>query len=124
MNLEMSSKNNSVKIGKIGEKIAVNLLISAGYEIVACNERLGREEADVIVRKDDWLVIVEVKTRTSYQFMMPDEAVDERKQNAMIRFAYKYLEKYNLDVNLRFDIIAIVLLPGEEPFVRHIENAF
>lgn len=120
----MSSKNNSVKIGKIGEKIAVNLLISAGYEIVACNERLGREEADVIVRKDDWLVIVEVKTRTSYQFMMPDEAVDERKQNAMIRFAYKYLEKYNLDVNLRFDIIAIVLLPGEEPFVRHIENAF
>lgn len=120
----MNRENERVKIGKIGETLAANFLKSVGYEIVSRNERLGRDEADIIARKGDWLIVVEVKTRRSHYFMMPDEAVDDRKQNALTRFAENYLKKNNLDVNLRFDIIAIILLPGEEPFIKHIENAF
>ncbi len=119
----MKEEIQRVKIGKIGETIAEELLISSGYSIISRNERIGKDEIDIIAKINDWIIFVEVKTRTGL-FMMPEEAVDERKQNALIRFAENYLAKHRLDVNIRFDIISVLLLQGEEPIVRHIENAF
>lgn len=119
----MKEEIQRVKIGKIGETIAAELLISSGYILISRNERIGKDEIDIIAKKGDWFVFVEVKTRTGL-YMMPEESVDERKQNALTRFAEKYLAMHQLDVNIRFDIISVLLLQGEEPIVRHIENAF
>jgi putative endonuclease len=69
------------------------------------------------------LVFVEVKTRSSGNFLKPEEAVNEKKQTLLIDAAEAYCEVHQLDFELRFDIIAIVH-EGNKTIIKHIEAAF
>ena len=111
------------EIGIIGEDLAVNYLINKGYQILERNWRSGHKEIDIIAREEDTLVIVEVKTRKSNTYGEPDIAVGVMKQRMLIWAADAYVRYKNLDVDVRFDIISIVIT-DKEPEIEHIEDAF
>ncbi|MEE4177994.1 MAG: YraN family protein [Bacteroides sp.] len=109
--------------GKQGEAIALKHLQQKGYAVLETNWQAGHKEIDIIARKDDLLVIVEVKSRKTAFFGEPEEFVSRSKQKLLIAAANQYLEKNDLDLEVRFDIIS-VLFKGENFQVHHIEDAF
>lgn len=110
--------------GDKGEDIAVDLLVSKGYDIVERNFRNNRGEIDIVARDRDYLVFVEVKTRQNYNFGEPELAITKNKVKQLRKMAEAYLyENMIRDVDCRFDIIAIVLIQGEKPRINHIINA-
>ena len=111
------------KTGAEGEAAAVKYLLSKGYEVLETNWRFGQEEIDIIARSKDFLVIVEVKTRSSKAFGEPEAFVNRAKQKHLIKAAGAYLEKNGLDLEVRFDI-ASVMKQGDSYIVTLIENAF
>lgn len=111
-------------LGKWGEQIARDLLISKGYQILEQNWNCGHKEIDIIAKDGDELVIVEVKTRRVSTLVDPEETVDKIKQRYLIWSAEAYVERNNLDMDVRFDIVAIVVDNKDDRRVEHIENAF
>jgi putative endonuclease len=99
-------------------------LIQNGYTLVERNYRTRRGEIDLIVRKDDTLVFVEVKLRRGTGFGGPLEAVTPRKQHTLRSVAehYLYTRSAHYDT-LRFDVIGIL---ADRPNARllHVEDAF
>ena len=110
-------------LGKTGEELAVKHLVDKGYRIVERNWHSGHKEIDIIAQKDDALVIVEVKTRKSDDFGEPDIAVGKDKQRMLIRAADAYVRYKNLNVDVRFDIISIIINETGQR-IEHIEDAF
>ena len=111
-------------LGVKGELEARKYLKKRGYRIVENNCRIGGSEIDIIVTKGDFLIFVEVKSRSSTETGLPEEFVDERKILKIISGAklYSARKKYR-EMFIRFDIISIVF--SEKKFVvDHIENAF
>ena len=116
----MASHNT---LGLIGEQQAMQFLKYLSYTILETNYRLGRLEADILALNDGVLVVVEVKTRSNCYFGKPEEFVTQDKQNHLIAIANHYLEKLPLDLEARFDIIAV--LKTDAGFkIEHIEDAF
>jgi putative endonuclease len=109
--------------GRQGEALAAAHLVRQGYEILAQNYRHGRGEIDLIVRRDGWLVFVEVKTRTNLAFGYPEAAVSARKAALVTAAAEAYVLQTDWHGPIRFDIVAVVLTRGE-PQVAHFEDAF
>jgi putative endonuclease len=115
--------NNYQDFGKLGEDLAVNYLINKGYQILERNWRSGHKEIDIIALDGDTLVAVEVKTRKSNTYGEPDIAVGAMKQQMLIWAADAYVRYKNLDVEVRFDIVSIVITDTGE-HIEHIEDAF
>ena len=90
---------------------------------MASNWRFDNAEIDIIACKNHVVVFVEVKTRKSDRYGFPEEAVDDKKQENLSRAAEGYLEENNIESEVRFDIIS-VLLNTEPPEICHIEDAF
>ncbi len=111
------------ELGKWGEELAVAHLQKNGYKIVARNWRYGKEEIDIIARTQDTLVIVEVKTRHSSQFGEPQDFVSKTQQKHLINAADAFVIEQDLDVEVRFDIIAITT-DDNPPKLMHIDEAF
>jgi putative endonuclease len=114
---------NHLKKGYKGEQIAVEFLKSKGYKIIQTRWIFKHKEIDIIAQKGQTLVIVEVKTRSNDYFSLPQDAVDEKKQKFLIEATEAFLENYNSYKEVRFDVIAIVLL-NDFYKIEHIENAF
>ena len=110
-------------LGKTGEDLAAEYLIKKGYQILERNWRSGHKEIDILALKDDTLVVVEVKTRKTNDYGEPDIAVGAYKQQMLIWAADAYVRYKNLDVDVRFDIISIIL-NGTDQTIEHIEDAF
>lgn len=108
--------------GKKGEEMAADFLASNGYEILETNWRFMHLEADIIAKKEKTLVIAEVKTRKSSYFGEPESFVTKQKQKNLIKAANGYIERNNIDLEVRFDIVSIVL--NDSTAVKHIEDAF
>ena len=108
--------------GKNGEAIAVKYLQDNGYQILEQNWHNHHQEIDVIAAKGNELVIVEVKCRTGTPLVEPYAAVNRNKQNLLIKAANAYIQRKNINMETRFDIISITL--GKEVNIDHIENAF
>jgi putative endonuclease len=125
-----SRKNNAItskrKIGDYGEEIAKNFFKKQGYKIVKQNFTNRMGEIDLITKEKDQIVFVEVKTRTNQNFGYPEEAIDSRKQNKIIRTALNYLfEKKIVSENYRFDVISIEIDQSTQRVkIKHIKNAF
>jgi putative endonuclease len=111
------------ELGKKGEELAVGYLREQGYTILATNFRAGRNEIDIVARDGDTLVIVEVKSRQSNFFAEPEYSVTKDKQKALIRAANSYIYRNNIDLETRFDIVAIIL-NNEEVHINHLKDAF
>jgi putative endonuclease len=110
-------------LGKNGENIAANYLLRSGFTILERNWRYNRDELDIIAQDDQWLVIVEVKTRTSAWFGEPEMAVTPLKQRSMIRAAEGYIREKDYKGETRFDVIGI-LFDKEKVYMNHIRDAF
>jgi putative endonuclease len=109
------------ELGSWGESEAENYLRDIGYKILERNYRSGNQEADIIAMDGDTLVIVEVKTRTSERWGMPEEFVNEQKERYLVRLAEKYMDDNDMVNEMRLDIISVV--PGKSKnTLRHIIN--
>lgn len=117
-------ESHNIKLGKLGEDLAADYLVSKGYTIFERNWRNHHKEIDIIAFDEKMLVIVEVKTRQTDDFGTPDLAVDRRKQRLLIAAANAYIFSHNIDYETRFDIITVVLKEGQEPNIEHLEDAF
>lgn len=110
--------------GNNGEQKAVDYLISQNYEILARNWRTQTGEIDIIVKKDDTLVFVEVKTLPNGTVDMLEKELNTNKQNRIIKTSKRFLINNRQYSNsyIRYDVI-LIDMPGLKP-VYHIENAF
>jgi putative endonuclease len=111
------------ELGKKGEDMAASHLIKAGYHILETNYRYLKAEVDIIAKKNNTLVAVEVKTRSSADFGNPQDFVKAKKVQLMVSAMDYYINDLELDVNLRFDIIAIIK-NKEGVKIVHLEDAF
>ncbi|HBG42849.1 MAG TPA: YraN family protein [Porphyromonadaceae bacterium] len=111
------------ELGKKGEDAAVRLLQSKGYRILDRNWRSGHYEIDIIARDGDFIVFVEVKTRSSLQWGNPEDFIDNRRMRRMIQATERYLLFKEIDNPARFDVIG-VLWDGHSFKLDHIVDAF
>lgn len=110
-------------LGEKGEDLARDFLEKLGYQIIAMNWHERKFEIDIIAIDDDELVFVEVKTRSTDFFGKPEEAVTPKKQEHLINGADCYVQENEIDLESRFDVVAIVL-NGHREEIKHIKNAF
>ncbi len=111
------------ELGKLGEELAVDFLQQNGYEILETNWTFQKAEIDIIAQKENVLAIVEVKTRSSIEFGLPQDFVKPKKIQLLVKAVNEYVISNDLDVEVRFDIIAIS--KEEKEFkIEHIEDAF
>ena len=111
------------ELGKKGEKIAINYLIDNGYKILEKNYRYIKAEVDIIAQKNNVLAAVEVKTRSTDHFGNPQDFVNPKKIKLLISAIDNYVVEKDLDVEVRFDIIAIIH-QKKETKIEHLEDAF
>jgi len=111
------------ELGKKGEEIAADFLQKVGYEILERNWVFQKAELDIVAQKDNILAIVEVKTRTSADFGLPQDFVKGKKIQNLVKAVDQYMTEKDLDLEVRFDIIGIVL-NNKETTIEHIEDAF
>lgn len=111
------------ELGKKGEQLAVSHLIEKGYDILARNFIYQKAEVDIIAKKEDILAIIEVKTRSSVHFGDPQEFLKPKQIKRIVKAVDAYVNTNSLDVEVRFDIIAIVL-NTKETTLEHLENAY
>lgn len=115
--------SESHTLGQKGEDIAVTYLKEKGYKVLHRNWKSGRKELDIVAEKDDFIVFIEVKTRTYDLNIPPDSPVKFEKEKSMIYAANSYIQKYNITKEGRFDVIKIIN-DGRNLKIEHIENAF
>ncbi len=112
------------KIGIKGEQIAADFLLNKGYIIVHRNWRSGKREIDIVAFKNDILVIAEIKTRSTYDVSFPEEAVNLRKKTFLKAAAADFISKHPQYINVRYDIISILLDGAVTKEIVHFEEAF
>ncbi len=111
------------ELGEKGEELAVEFLQKNGYQILERNWRFKKAEVDIISQKNDVLAVVEVKTRSSNYFGNPQDFVNPKKIQLLVEAINEYVTSKDLDVEVRFDIIAI--LKNKNAFdIEHLEDAF
>ena len=111
------------ELGKFGEEFAVAFLQNKGYEILETNWTFQKAEIDIIAKKENTLAIVEVKTRSSIDFGLPQDFVKPKKIQLLVKAVNEFVIANDLEVDVRFDIIAIHK-EGTEYNLEHIEEAF
>ena len=114
--------SDKIKIGKEGEDQAAEFLRNKGFAIVARNYRYKHAEIDLIVKKDNFIVFVEVKTRSYSFYGEPEAFVDSKKAATILRAAEQYTYENKYEGNIRFDIVSVKT--GVNPEVVHFEDAF
>jgi putative endonuclease len=110
-------------LGKLGEELAVDFLQHNGYDILETNWTFQKAEIDIISQKENTLAIVEVKTRSSLEFGLPQDFVKPKKIQLLVKAVNEYLISNDLDLEVRFDIIS-VYIEDNELKIEHLEDAF
>jgi putative endonuclease len=110
-------------LGKLGEELAIDFLEKNGYEILETNWVFDKAEIDIIAQKNEVLAVVEVKTRSSIDFGLPQDFVKPKKIKLLLKAIDEYVIQNDLDVEVRFDIIAIHKKDSNFN-IEHIEDAF
>lgn len=111
-------------LGTLGEMAASKYLKKKRYKLYDVNYRSRFGEIDLIVTKDNYIVFVEVKSRTANSIANPCEFVDERKQERIIKTAELYLVRHRLNLQPRFDVIEVFFENDKIKSIKHLENAF
>lgn len=122
---EPNHKTGNKTLGEMGELIAVTFLQGLKYAIIERNYRCKCGEIDIIARDGRTLVFVEVKTRRTVAFGVPQLAVTPFKQRQVSKAALTWLAQKKLhNANARFDVVAIIQGQHGGPDIDHIKNAF
>lgn len=95
------------ELGKLGEELAVEYLQKEGYEILETNWVFQKAEIDIIAKKGEIIAVIEVKTRSSIEFGLPQDFVKPKKIQLLVKAINEYIISNNLDLEVRFDIISI-----------------
>jgi putative endonuclease len=111
------------ELGKLGEELSVDFLRKEGYEILETNWTFQKAEIDIIAQKENTLAVIEVKTRSSLEFGLPQDFVKPKKIQLLVKAVNEYVVSKNLDVDVRFDIIAIHK-EGKSFVIEHLIDAF
>jgi len=116
----MASHN---ELGKLGEDLAVEYLKKNGYTILNTNWTFQKAEIDIIAQIENTLAIVEVKTRSSLEFGLPQDFVKPKKIQLLVKAVDAYVCEKDLDIEVRFDIIS-VHKEGKSFAIEHLIDAF
>ncbi|HEY5901844.1 MAG TPA: YraN family protein [Anaerolineales bacterium] len=108
-------------IARWGEDAAAQFILSLDCQIVARNTRTPYGEIDIVARRGDVTIFVEVKARTSATFGLPEEAVNARKLAHMLAAAEHYAAANGID-HWQIDVISVEGRPGSPPLITHFEN--
>jgi len=111
------------ELGKKGEQLAVDYLVNNNYDIIERNYRFDKAEVDIIAKKNEILAIIEVKIRSTSDFGDPQDFVKPKQIQRLVKAVDEYVTKNDLDVEIRFDITAIVKA-GTTYDIEHLKNAF
>ena len=117
-------------LGDLGEERAQAYLKSKGFHIRHVNwhnmtpsGKMGNLELDIVAQKDEWLVVVEVKTRSTETFEHPEEAITKKKIRNIVNATHEYIMQYDWQGETRFDVISVIP-HGQNFLIEHIEDAF
>jgi putative endonuclease len=117
-------RRSNQSLGHWGEQKAARYLQEKGYRIIERNMRTPYGEIDLIARHNSFLVFVEVKTRSSSNFGLPEDAITQRKREHLLASAQAYLlQNTDLDGDWRIDVIAVQKVSSKYK-ITHFENAF
>jgi putative endonuclease len=130
MNTSATMDNQTIRLGKLGEDIAITFLGRKGYSILERNFRCTHGEIDIIARAPEGegsstIVFVEVKTRSSTRMALPEHSISPKKIQHLLDSTQYYIMLSKQEIGQwRIDVIAILLgqHPGEEQ-ITHFENA-
>ena len=110
-------------LGKLGEELAVEFLRKEGYRILETNWMFQKAEIDILAQKENILAVVEVKTRSSLDFGLPQDFVKPKKIQLLVKAVDAFVSERDLDIQVRFDIIAVH--KEDKSFViEHLIDAF
>ncbi|MDP3724741.1 MAG: YraN family protein [bacterium] len=112
---------DKIVLGQKGEEIAWRFLENKGYRLLERNVRSKVGELDLVCRDNNWLVFVEVKTRTSTEFGRPEESVTPSKLAKLIRAAERYLLQIKESPSWRIDVVAVDMTTNP-PSLEHFQN--
>lgn len=113
------------ELGRRGEEAAARFLERRGYDIVARNWTCPIGEVDIIARDESTLVFTEVKTRSNCEKGLPEDAVGPEKRSRYEKLAAAFLKDYDVvDLRVRFDVVALLVIAPDRALVRHHIDAF
>lgn len=113
-----------IELGRAGEETAADFLRNNGYRILFSNYKTKLGEIDIVAKDKDVICFIEVKTRVTDKFGLPQEAVSSAKQRQISKAALVFLkEKKLLDKKARFDVVSVIYAQGQ-PKIDLIQNAF
>ena len=117
-----------LRVGSWGERVAVRFLKKQGYKLLQKNVRVGRNgELDAVMKHDETLIFVEVKTRKNEDFGTPFSAINHAKRKKVNEAALGYIKKNHIKPTyIRFDVVEVIGNPTlrTKPIIRHIQNAW
>lgn len=125
----LPSEHENLRIGAVGERAAKAHLKKLGYKYLTANFKFGQiGEIDLIFREEDCLVFVEVKARSSEEWVRPAAAVNFDKRMRIVKTAASYRKllpnKTRDELKWRYDIVEVLVDDGAVHEVRHIPGAF
>jgi len=114
------------EVGKFGETLAKNYLVKHGYKIIDSNVKLSYKEIDIIAKKQDQTIFVEVKTRTSLTFGEADNAMTCQKTKNFKKAVELYINSKNIFAdNVRADLISIDIDKNKKTAnIKHYQDIF
>ena len=111
------------ELGKKGEDLAVEFLLQNDYKILERNWTFQKAEIDILAKKDHFLAVIEVKTRSNLDYGSPQDFVKPKKIKLLVTAVNQYVEDNAMEVEVRFDIIAIHAA-NNQFLIEHLEDAF
>lgn len=116
--------SESSTLGRKGEDLALSFLQNNGYKIRNRNWNAGKLEVDIIAETEEFIVFVEVKTRSEDFLESPQDAVTNQKQRSLVLAADTYIRWFDINKPARFDVITILARGQTLAIDKHIEFAF
>lgn len=125
----MERKNDTKRVGDLGERYAAAFLKKQGYKIIGRNVHLSHKEIDIIAENEKYILFVEVKTRSAdkINYFRPADAVNRQKQRNLILAASMYLRSHLSEEQSkkqpRIDVAEVYLCGGKVERINYIPNA-
>ena len=113
-----------IKTGPLAERYAANYLRKKKYQLLDVNYRTRLGEIDLIFKKKNYIVFVEVKARNENSFASPKEYVDTEKQRKIIAASQQYIAYKKCKLQPRYDVVEVCFEKDKLKSVKHLENAF
>ena len=112
------------EFGKKGEVLAADFLVKHGYALLHCNWRHSHYEIDIIALKGQVLHFIEVKSRSSKNFGLPEAGVTKKKFQSLLQAADEFLFQHPQYRHVQYDILSITLSKHQEPEFFLIEDVY